>query len=109
MKGTLGATFSSFNSNHTTKVLSILHLGYMLVTLVSQIFHTMLVLNLKWYPYEVSNIEGHTGATFGSFNWNIKTMKKIRQLDVVVSPPAFLWDPNLTLTHVTFDLDPSDL
>ncbi len=25
-------------------------------------------------------------------------------LDVVVSPPAFVWDPNSTLTHVTFDL-----
>ncbi len=33
----------------------------------------------------------------------------MKQLDVVVSPPAFIWDPNLTLTHVTFDLDPSDL
>ncbi len=33
----------------------------------------------------------------------------MKQLDVVVSPPAFVWDPNLTLTHVTFDLDPCDL
>ncbi len=33
----------------------------------------------------------------------------MKQLDVVVSPPAFVWDPNLTLTHVTFDLDPPDL
>ncbi len=30
-------------------------------------------------------------------------------INVVVSPPAFVWDPNLTLTHVTFDLDPCDL
>ncbi len=29
----------------------------------------------------------------------------MKQLDVVVSPPAFLWDPYLTLTHVIFDLD----
>ena len=29
----------------------------------------------------------------------------MKQLDVVVSPPAFVWDPNLTLTHVTFDLE----
>ena len=34
---------------------------------------------------------------------------KMKQLDVVVSPPAFVWDPNLTLTHMTFDLDPCDL
>ncbi len=27
---------------------------------------------------------------------------EMKQLDVVVSPPAFVWDPNLTLTHVTF-------
>ncbi len=31
---------------------------------------------------------------------------KMKQLDVVVSPPAFVWNPYLTLTHVTFDLDP---
>ncbi len=30
---------------------------------------------------------------------------KMKQLDVVVSPPAFLWDPYLTLTNVIFDLD----
>ncbi len=31
----------------------------------------------------------------------------MKQLDIVVSPPAFLWDPYLTfdLTHMTFDLD----
>ncbi len=28
----------------------------------------------------------------------------MKQLDVAVSPPAFIWDPNLTLTHVTFDV-----
>ncbi len=33
----------------------------------------------------------------------------MKQLDVVVSPPAFVWNPHFTLTHVTFDLDPSDL
>ncbi len=32
--------------------------------------------------------------------------KKMKQLDVDVSPPAFLWDPHLNLTNVTFDLDP---
>ncbi len=31
----------------------------------------------------------------------------MKQLDVDVSPPAFLWDPYLTLANVTFDLDPS--
>ena len=29
----------------------------------------------------------------------------MKQLDVVVSPPAFLWDPYLTLTHVIFELN----
>ncbi len=33
----------------------------------------------------------------------------MKQLDIVVSPPTFVWDPNLTLTHVTVDLDPRDL
>ena len=31
----------------------------------------------------------------------------MKQLDVVVSPPAFVRNPYLTLTHVTFDLDGS--
>ena len=31
------------------------------------------------------------------------------QLDVVMSPSAFVWDPKLNLTHVTFDLDQCDL
>ncbi len=34
---------------------------------------------------------------------------KMKQLDVAVSPPAFVWNPYLTLTHMTFDLDPCDL
>ena len=38
-----------------------------------------------------------------------KTMRIMKQLDVVVSPPAFVWNSYLTLTHVTFDLDPCDL
>ncbi len=33
----------------------------------------------------------------------------MKQLDVDVSPPAFVWNPYLTLTLVTFDLDPCDL
>ena len=28
---------------------------------------------------------------------------KLKQLDIVVSPPAFVWGPNLTLTHVIVD------
>ncbi len=32
----------------------------------------------------------------------------MKQLDVVVSPPAFLWDRYLTLTNVIFDLDMSN-
>ncbi len=35
--------------------------------------------------------------------------KQMKQFDVVVSPPAFVGNPYLTLTHVTFDLDPCDL
>ncbi len=34
-----------------------------------------------------------------------KWCEKMKQLDVVVSPPAFLWDPYLTLTNVIFHLD----
>ncbi len=30
---------------------------------------------------------------------------QMKQLDVVVSPPAFLWDSYLTLTNVIFELD----
>ncbi len=29
----------------------------------------------------------------------------MKQLHVDVSPPAFLWEPYLTLAKVTFDLD----
>ncbi len=29
---------------------------------------------------------------------------RMKQLDVVVSPPAFVWFPYMTLTNVTFDL-----
>ncbi len=29
----------------------------------------------------------------------------MKQLDVVVSPPAFVWNPYLTLTHVNFVTD----
>ncbi len=30
----------------------------------------------------------------------------MKQLDVDGSPPAFVWNPYLTMTLVTFDLDP---
>ena len=33
----------------------------------------------------------------------------MKQLDVDVSPPGFVWNPYLTLANVTFDLDPFDL
>ncbi len=33
----------------------------------------------------------------------------MKQLDVVVSPPAFVRYLYLTLTHMTFDLDPCDM
>ena len=32
-------------------------------------------------------------------------MEIMKQLDVVVSPPAFLWNAYLTLTCLTFDLE----
>ncbi len=38
----------------------------------------------------------------------LDTKKKMKQLDVVVSPPAFVRNPYLTLNHVAFDLDPCD-
>ena len=43
---------------------------------------------------------------WGSRGWYNKLMK---QLDVVVSPPDFVWDPYMALTNVTFDPDPHDL
>ncbi len=36
-------------------------------------------------------------------------ISEMKQLDVVVSPPAFVRNPYLTVTHVTFDPDPCDL
>ncbi len=33
----------------------------------------------------------------------------MKQLEVVVSPPAFLYDPFLTLINVTSDHDPHDI
>ena len=37
--------------------------------------------------------------------WGSRGNGEMKQLDVVVSPPAFLWDPYLTLTYEIFDLD----
>ncbi len=34
---------------------------------------------------------------------------KMKQLDVDISPHAFLWDPHMNLADVTFDLDSCDL
>ncbi len=33
----------------------------------------------------------------------------MKQLDVDVSPPAFVWNPYWIMANVTFDLDPFDL
>ncbi len=61
----------------------------------------------QWSPWQwlfFSRYQTHQG--------NIcNTIKKIimKQLDVDVSPPAFLWDPYLNLANVTFDLHPCDL
>ena len=29
----------------------------------------------------------------------------MKQLDVVMSPPGFFWNPYMTLIHVTFDIE----
>ncbi len=34
--------------------------------------------------------------------------KITKHLYIVVSPPAFVWDPYMTLTNMTFDPDPCD-
>ncbi len=44
-------------------------------------------------------------TVFTKSSWN----QEMKQLDVDVSPPAFVWNPHLTLAKVTFDLDPCDL
>ncbi len=36
-------------------------------------------------------------------------VQRMKQLDVDVSSPVFVWNPYLTLANVTFDLDPCDL
>ncbi len=56
----------------------------------------------------------HESAIVGVQPSNMKSFKfevtdfiskyQMKQLDVVVSPPAFLWDPYLTLTNVILDL-----
>ncbi len=51
-----------------------------------------------------------SGCHGGNLEFFLRVVKihrnlEMKQLDVVVSPPAFLWDPYLTLTSVTFDLD----
>ncbi len=47
---------------------------------------------------------------FTKYEADISTAKiYIKQLTSVVSPPAFIWIPYMTLANVTFDLDPRDL
>ncbi len=38
--------------------------------------------------------------------YKVQCLVQMKQLDVVVSPPTFVWDPYMTLTNVTFDPDP---
>ena len=38
-----------------------------------------------------------------------KSIINMKQLDIYVSPPAFVWNPYMTLPNVTFNLDPCDL
>ncbi len=57
--------------------------------------------------YRIS--QNNTISLWNSLKWVVTpqhaTCAEMKQLDVVVNPPAFLWDPYLTLTHVIFDLD----
>ena len=47
---------------------------------------------------------------FWKYSTNESTViEKMKQLDIVVSPPAFLLNPYLTLTNVTFNPDPHKL
>ena len=39
----------------------------------------------------------------------VEEQKLMKQRNVVVSPPAFVWNPYMTLTNVTFDPNPCDL
>ncbi len=66
--------------------------------LVASSLHLPVELHLACLPCDTVSTDG----------WSSES-EKMKQLDVVVSPPAFLWDPFLTLTHMTFDLDICDL
>ncbi len=50
-----------------------------------------------WLP---SNLNSE--SSWLNLSWSMK------QLDVDVSPPAFVWNPYLTSANLTFDLDPRD-
>ncbi len=73
---------------------------------------TILIRESRWIPYcnnfiLLTDRQSESDAykpTVHEHRW-----VKMKQPDVVVSPPAFVWDPYLTLTHVTSDLDPRDL
>ncbi len=47
-------------------------------------------------------------ATMHYHRWAQKVYKW-SNLTIVMSPPAYVWDANMALTHVTFELDPCDL
>ena len=48
-------------------------------------------------------------ANYDSHLQSGKVLKIMKQLGIDVSPPDFVWNPYLTLTNVTFDLDDLDL
>ncbi len=57
------------------------------------------------YEMVLKKIATHCGICKTSTGQKYKFILSMKQLDVVVSPPAFLWDPYLTLTYEIFDLD----
>ena len=70
---------------------------------------TILIQESTWTPYCMNFIlvtDRRTQSDAYKLNVHEHRWAKIKQLDVVVSPPAFVWDPNLTLTHVTSNVDP---
>ncbi len=66
---------------------------------------------VKNYPITHLTYWQHSAYAIADEYWqgffaSLEVGKKIMmQLEVFVSPPAFLWDPYLTLTNVIFDLD----
>ncbi len=57
------------------------------------------------WPGGELDTQGGVGHLTGA-SWTLYQVLGMKQLDVDVSPPAFVWTPYLALTLLTFDLDP---